>query len=366
MRRTAACLVCTVMSVLLGGCLAYIQEGIEPGSDGAAVSAPTYEIEANAEPVGSEFFPLFVGAAWDYRNAAPDYNPEIHPMGLLSSRIVASVLCVDSTLSRAWECYVAETSDPLGAVDTAYYRYSEDGVVRFDPRLQSTPTGFPGYVFLMLPLVADTYHVYNVPKTQNTASWNQAERCWGDRTILRIGGEGSCPVGSDVAYLSLLYQPEVVGLSTVVSSLLGAYTSLFAGAIRAEFYNGIDQYPDYTWWTTEPDSAWFAPDVGIAKWAKDSVLYELLRFAEEDEIASLDLSRVGDWHYVRHHGRLLVQLRGTDPDGINPASWRLVSIEEQRSDTEALASLRQAGGRSFYNDIEITGELLDTGTYVFC
>jgi Bacterial Ig domain len=366
MRRTALVLVCAALTFALSGCLSFVQEG---GLFGDVVSTDEsieiVVVHPNAEAPLNDPYPLFVGAEWVYRNATTDFNPEVHPTGLLSNRVLANVYCIDSSNGDAWECFAVRATDYRNSDSIEYLHRSDDGIYRFSSVLREQSHMFPGYLFLPKPLLQDTYMVYNVPKFENGVLWDRAVGCSGDRNLLNIGGQGDCAVGSEVVALTVVYRPEMVGLTTIVDSVLGGYTTIFANSWKLELYNGINEYPEYQWWSHSPDLAWLAPGVGVVKCVKGSSSLELMEFVHSSEILSLSPAAESRWYDCVEGGQVVLQFRGTDPEGANPTTWRIAAIGGLTPNNESAPVVEQIGERAFYNDIDTSGRRLDTGTYVY-
>lgn len=367
MRKIASILVCGVMLGVLVGCLSFVQEGsLLGGGNTTDELIVINSVHPHAAAPSDDPYPLFVGAEWIYRNATGDFNPEVHPSSLLASQVLANVYCVDLETGDAWECFAVRATDLRTTKSISYLHRQSNGVYRFSEILRDPAVDFPGYLLLPNPLIQDTYLVYNVPKFDGDALWERAVGCSGDRNSLNIGGEGDCAAGSEVVTLSVLFRPEVVGLSTIVNSVLGAYTTYFASAWKLEIYEGIESYPDYQWWTTSSDLAWLAPGIGVVKWVKGSSSFELVEFVHEDEQLALSPASESKWYNSAEGTRIVFQFRGTDPEGEDAVTWRVAEINGLTSANEPSDDiLRQLGERAYYHDIDTTGRELDSGTFVY-
>ncbi|MFC2083343.1 Ig-like domain-containing protein [Candidatus Bipolaricaulota bacterium] len=365
MRKIASTMACVIVAAALTSCLSFVQGG---GLFGGGVPDEPISIDVvylHAEAPRDDPYPLFVGAEWIYRNATVDFNPEVHPSTLLSNQVLANVYCIDPDTGTAWECFAVRATDFRNPESINYMHRSDDGIYRLSEILRDQSVDFPGYLFLPTPFQRDRYLVYNIPKYEDGVLWNHAAGCSGDRNLLNVGGDGSCPVGSEVAMLSIIHRPETVGLSSIVNSVLGGYTTLFTEAWKLELYDGINDYPNYQWWSTTSDLAWLAAGIGIVKWVKGSNSLELVEFVHQDELLSLSPLSESKWYDCMENSRIVLQFRGSDPEGIDPTSWRITGIENLTADSESDEILSQIGDREFYNDIDIAGQPLDTGTYVY-
>ncbi len=366
MRRTFATLSIGLL-LLLSGCMAFLQGGgiFNGGSGDEPIVVST--LIPHAEATTSDPWPLFTGARWVYRNATIDFNPEVHPASLLITEVLANVYCVDRTSGTAWECYAVRTTEHPERGETAYVHRSVDGLFEFSEILQDPDRDFPGFVDLRYPLVRDTYWVYNVPRSADAgeALWDRARGCGGDRSLLRIGGESGCPVSSEVVSLRVLHDRETVGISSVVDSLLGGYTSVFTQAWKTEMYNGISDYPDYEWWTREPEYEWLAPGIGPVKRVAGSSAFELTQFVHVSEVLSLSLPADGGLERVPQDGLVVVQLRGTEPTDPESVRWVLAGNSGLTPAASDEILLEPDGDREFHSDIDSDGNELSSGTYVF-
>jgi len=341
--------------LLVSGCMAFLQGGGIFNGGGEDELVVVSRFIPHAEPSEFDPWPMFAGARWVYRNATIDFNPEVHPVSLLITEVLANVYCVDRATGTAWECFAVRTTKHPERGKTIYVHRSVDGLFQFSEVLQDHDREFPGFVALRYPLIRDTYWVYNVPRfseaTGDVALWERTRGCGGDRSLLKVGGEGDCAVASEVVLLRVIHDRETVGISSIVDSLLGGYTSVFTQAWKTEVYDGIEEYPDYQWWAREPEYAWLAPDIGPVKRVAGSSAFELTQFVHADEVLGLSLPASGDLERVLREGLVVVQLRGTEPT--HPDSVRWVLTENSGLTPEAVA------------DIDSNGNALLTGTYVF-
>ena len=323
----------------------------------------------HAEPPEFDPWPLFAGARWVYRNATVDFNPEVHPVRLLTAEVLANVYCIDRMTGAAWECFALHTTEHPDRGQTAYVHRTTDSLLQFSSTLQDRDSDFPGFVALRYPVTRDTYWVYNVPRatgaTGDTALWDQAQGCSGVRSLLEVGGQGECSVASDVALLRIIHDRETVGMSNVADSLLGGYTAVFTQAWKMEVYNGIEEYPDYHWWAREPEYTWLVPSIGPVKQVARSSVFELTRFVHAEEILHLSVPAEGNLQRVPRNGLVVVQLRGTEPPYADSESWVVAENSGLTPQAVVKPILLPDGDRGFHSDIDSNGNALRSGTYVF-
>ena len=150
-----------------------------------------------------------------------------------------------------------------------------------------------------------------------------------------------------------------------MNSLLGGYTNIFTRAWKTETYEGVDTYPDYYWWSQEPEYAWLSPGVGAVKWVRNSGSLGLMQFVREDEVLELSTNSNGASKRIAAGGLVVVQLRGTDPTSPNSLQWRLAEGSGTKPSNASEGLLEVDGNRAFYSDIDSANSPLVSGTYVF-
>ena len=323
------------------------------------VSSDIAIVYPHAETPRENPYPLYVGAEWIYG------NPSSYRSTLLISKVLANVYCIDPEAGVAWECFAVRMTDSQDFGAISYLHRRDNGVYRFSRILNDQAIEFPGYLFMPYPYLLDTYLAYNVPRSGHGVLWDRAVSCVGDWNLLSVGNEGDCPVGSEVVVLSILHRRETVGLPWIVNSMSGAYATVFTEAWKLELYDGIGVYPDYRWYSTSSELAWLAPGIGVVKWVGGSNFRELAEFVHQDEVLSLSPMSESKWHDCAEHSLVVLQFRGSDPEGSEPTSWRVVEIEGQRPTGERDEIFTQIGEPAFYHDISKSGQPLSTGTYVF-
>lgn len=318
MKRRGISILLSILVVggLLSGCVGPV---IDPPVPSPTPTPGDYDLTGTANIVpflGSDPYPLFVGARWLYRNAANYWNPQISASGLLESEVVAIVQ------GDGMECYVLQTHYSNGPDQLLYLHRTQNQVALRGSRTigasgsQTSYSLNPGLAFLELPL-------------EEEATW----------PLATTGGVGE----------AVVYHREVAAIeSGTVNTLLGTHSPIFLGSWRVHYdlpessprlYGGPVQF------------LWFADGVGVVKHVLNSVDYELAEFRLPDEILALDRHDDGQTRHVPARGLIVVQLREGE-------GWEWVLADMDGTGLEAL-------GDEFYADTPRVVKDTGAGTHAF-
>lgn len=318
---------CLGLVVLLVSCQPPISPVIPDPSEAPAIP--------NAVPpdASEDVFPLFVGARWVYRDATPDYNPEVHALPGIEVEVEA-IVRVHADGTAPYECYVLKGRQGSGPEVRSYLHRTSTGVglygVEVAPYVGSHEPGrFAGEEVMRLPL-------------EKSLTWGFAD-----------------PSGASLA--SVVVGQEWVPLSGTVWTLLGPYTSTFGDAWRVKSEFGGMLEDAYGQGVVE---VWYAPGVGMVRRTADSHVYELVQYRRFDEVTLLGETS-DDGPYALPVGAVVVvQLRGSGTAASSGYAWELANEGDVSAGgvLSLLSSGREAG--EFFADLAGT-ERLDRGSYVF-
>ncbi len=318
---------CLGLVVLLVSCQPPISPVIPDPSEGPAIP--------NAVPpdASEDVFPLFVGARWVYRDATPDYNPEVHALPGIEVEVEA-IVRVHADGTTPYECYVLKGRQGSGPEVRSYLHRTSTGVglygVEVAPYVGSHGPGrFAGEEVMRLPL-------------ERNLAWGFAD-----------------PSGASLA--SVVFGREWVSLSGTVWTLLGPYTSTFGDAWRVKSEFGGMLGDAYGQGVVE---AWYAPGVGMVRRTADSHVYELVQYSRFDQVTLLGETS-DDGPYALPVGAVVVvQLRGSRTAASSGYAWELTNEGDVSADgvLSLLSEGHEAG--EFFADLAGT-ERLDRGSYVF-
>lgn len=326
-RRLTLYLSVIVVVLALSSCESVILPTVPELPSDSVISVPNFEPAGSTDP-----FPLFVGARWVYRNATPDFNPEVHAGPNIVQEVVASVQRRVSGTDLAYDSYVLRMRYGSLLVAQVYLHRSSDGVLLHGFEILPY-SGAPemvacsGQPFLALPLAK--------------------ARDWSFSLV-----QGS-------SLESTVVSQEFVPLSNEVWTLLGPYSSVFgnawrvsslyAGGLADVFGQGIVE-------------AWYAPGVGMIRRTVESQVYELVTYREQSEVLLLTEDSADRKPSLPVGSVVVVQLRGRAPTS-GEAVWNLANRTEV-SACGVLSLLSDPGPGSFHADIDSRGRL-ETGSYVF-
>ena len=351
------------ITFLLGGCMSFVDPGGgTPYTPGPTTIIHIAEIHENRPAVEREAFPLFEGAQWIYRNATVDFNPEIHPASLLFREVQALVYCIDPHTGEAWECFVTSASEFPGPDLTMYLHRGRDGVLAFDQNLHDPQFDFPGYLLMPRTVVPGDLWAYNVPFAYPEGNRAATAEIYWDRATLCTELDD---LDATTVFIRRAFGAEPVGISSQVSSVLGAYTSLFRDAYKIEAYDGIHVFPGGSWFTTEPTFVWTVPGIGIVKRVMNSGSVELLSFVKPEEVLLLDEETAPGVQQAEIGSPILIQLRGFDPRQSTDLNWYVSEMSFEAAEPSSKPILAEDDESRFYHDITTEGDRLLTGAYVF-
>ena len=326
LNKKAILCVGVAMLLVLTGCISNIIP-IHPDPE------DEYSVVRNVHyPVSSDEYPLFVGAKWVYRNATPDINPEIHSGATLTREVMSTVLYVEPSTDRAYECYVLQIRQDRRPTVQCYLHKSAEGVQIFGVEVLPY-TGAPD----LLPCNGELYLHQPVSK--------------GDATQFTLF-EGT---SYDASVINKEYVP-----SRSVFTQMGPYTEGFGNAwrIQAEYGGQLaDALGDGI------EETWLSPGIGVVRRTAESQVYELTSFRARSEVVMLTEDDSGRHFDLPVGSVVAVQLR--DPRGTqNIPGWECTN----RQDVESAGVLSVLSGYSpsdsRFQDIADAGRL-DSGSCVF-
>jgi len=287
----------------------------------------------NAIPAdrGDEALPLFAGARTILRNATADFNPEVHPGGLIERHVLGVVQLRTGSDYVARDCYVYMIRDAIGPKIRLYLRRSGDGIEIYG--IETIPyAGLPEF------LPCDGQPLFSLPFAD------------GEATSVSLSGGTS--------FDSEILRLEIVPRSSTHEDYSGLYSSgtVWAWRVISEYGGALAETLG-----SGDEETWYAPGVGLVRRTSRSYLYELIDYVPWDQATHLhEDSRSGPYR-LPVEDVVVIQLRGSEPAGIG---WELTNASDI-AQAGVLVPLPEYGLTGlFLADIDDEGRL-ETGTHAY-